>query len=97
MSETTFAQDPPRFFHKPPGFGKKAPPFWNNCSHRKKRLHFRNVYLSCLYEYPSDTIAGATSGATLGATTFRKFGSDNQAVKRQVRRVSPPTVLLIVL
>ena len=51
----TFVQDPPRFFHKPPGFRKKVPPFDDNCAHRRKRLHFPDVYPRCPYEYPSGT------------------------------------------
>jgi len=35
-------------------------------------------------------LKGATPGATFGATYLGKFGSDNQAVKCQVCRVSPP-------
>jgi len=86
----TFVQDPPRFFHNPLGFGKKAPPFGDNCARRTKRLHFLDVYPRGLYEYPSSTIDSATSGATSGATCLEKFGPDNQAVKCQVCRVSPP-------
>ena len=84
-----FASNPPRFFHKPPGYVKKAPPFGGNCFRRKKRLHFLDIYPRRLYEYPLDTTFGATFGEASGVTNLWKFGIDNQPVKCQVCRVLP--------